>query len=116
MTTTAVDLTVPYEHSEWRQPLFETLIRRVSFAPFDLTRAAFHNDEAPCEVAERRASGERPWRGRAQELTGALVRRQQRLDLVPERGIALRVFVEKGSPLLLRARVNGGFCEGRLRD
>ena len=33
---------------EWQKPLFETLTRRgVSFAPFDLTRAAFTNDDAP---------------------------------------------------------------------
>jgi glutathione synthase/RimK-type ligase-like ATP-grasp enzyme len=45
---TTVDLVVLYEHPEWQKPLFEALTRRgVSFAPFDLTRAAFHNDEAP---------------------------------------------------------------------
>ena len=48
MTTTAVDLVVLHEHPEWQKPLFEALTRRgVSFAPFDLTRAAFHNDETP---------------------------------------------------------------------
>ena len=48
MTTAAVDLVVLYEHPEWQKPLFEALTRRgVSFAPFDLTRAAFHNDEPP---------------------------------------------------------------------
>ena len=48
MTTAAVDLVVLYEHPEWQKPLFEALTRRgVAFAPFDLTRAAFHNDEAP---------------------------------------------------------------------
>ena len=48
MTTAAVDLVVLHEHPEWQKPLFEALTRRgVSFAPFDLTRAAFHNDEAP---------------------------------------------------------------------
>src|SRR6188474_677098 len=48
MTTAAVDLVVLHEHPEWQKPLFEALTRRgVAFAPFDLTRAAFHNDEAP---------------------------------------------------------------------
>jgi glutathione synthase/RimK-type ligase-like ATP-grasp enzyme len=48
MTDAAVDLVVLHEHPEWQKPLFEALARRgVSFAPFDLTRAAFHNDEAP---------------------------------------------------------------------
>ena len=48
MTTAAVDLVVLHEHPEWQKPLFEALRRRgVSFAPFDLTRAAFSNDEAP---------------------------------------------------------------------
>ncbi len=48
MTTAAVDLVVLHEHPEWQKPLFEALARRgVSFAPFDLTRAAFHNDETP---------------------------------------------------------------------
>src|SRR6188768_1967942 len=48
MTTAAVDLVVLHEHPEWQKPLFEALTRRgVAFAPFDLTRAAFCNDEAP---------------------------------------------------------------------
>src|SRR4051812_47486534 len=48
MTDAAVDLAVLYEHPEWQKPLFDALTRRgVSFAPFDLTRAAFSNDEAP---------------------------------------------------------------------
>jgi hypothetical protein len=48
MTTAAVDLVVLHEHPEWQKPLFEALTRRgVPFAPFDLTRAAFGNDEAP---------------------------------------------------------------------
>src|SRR4029453_1422612 len=42
------DLVVLHEHPEWQKPLFAALARRgVSFAPFDLTRAAFHNDETP---------------------------------------------------------------------
>src|SRR3954469_22800397 len=48
MTDAAVDLVVLYEHPEWQKPLFDALTRRgVSFAPFDLTAAAFYNDEAP---------------------------------------------------------------------
>ncbi len=43
-----LDLVVLHEHPEWQKPLFEALTRRgVAFAPFDLTRAAFSNDEAP---------------------------------------------------------------------
>ncbi len=38
------DLIVLHEHPEWQKPLFGALERRgVSFAPFDLTRAAFSN-------------------------------------------------------------------------
>ena len=45
---TTVDLVVLHEHPEWQKPLFEALTRRgVAFAPFDLTRAAFSNDEPP---------------------------------------------------------------------
>src|SRR5687768_11249106 len=48
MSTAAVDLVVLYEHPEWQKPLFEVLRRRgVSFAPFDLTRAAFTNHDLP---------------------------------------------------------------------
>src|SRR3984885_12742495 len=46
MTTSAPDLIVLHEHPEWQKPLFEALERRgVSFAPFDVTGAAFSNDE-----------------------------------------------------------------------
>ena len=45
---TTLDLVVLHEHPEWQKPLFEALTRRgVAFAPFDLTRAAFSNDEPP---------------------------------------------------------------------
>jgi glutathione synthase/RimK-type ligase-like ATP-grasp enzyme len=45
---TTVDLVVLHEHPEWQKPLFEALTGRgVSFAPFDLTRAAFTNHGAP---------------------------------------------------------------------
>ena len=38
------DLIVLHEHPEWQKPLFAALERRgVSFAPFDVTRAAFSN-------------------------------------------------------------------------
>jgi glutathione synthase/RimK-type ligase-like ATP-grasp enzyme len=43
-----VDLVVLHEHPEWQKPLFAALQRRgVPFAPFDVTRAAFSNDDAP---------------------------------------------------------------------
>jgi len=42
------DLIVLHEHPEWQKPLFEALDRRgVSYAPFDLKRAAFSNVEPP---------------------------------------------------------------------
>ena len=42
------DLVVLHEHPEWQKPLFEALSRRgVAFVPFDLTRAAFGNDDVP---------------------------------------------------------------------
>jgi glutathione synthase/RimK-type ligase-like ATP-grasp enzyme len=42
------DLIVLHEHPEWQKPLFAALERRgVSFAPFDVTRAAFSNVEPP---------------------------------------------------------------------
>jgi glutathione synthase/RimK-type ligase-like ATP-grasp enzyme len=46
--STSPDLIVLHEHPEWQKPLFAALERRgVSFAAFDLTRAAFSNDDAP---------------------------------------------------------------------
>lgn len=48
MTTSAPDLVVLYEHPEWQKPLFAALERRaISFAPFDVTRAAFSNVDPP---------------------------------------------------------------------
>jgi glutathione synthase/RimK-type ligase-like ATP-grasp enzyme len=42
------DLIVLHEHPEWQKPLFAALERRgISFAPFELTKAAFSNTEAP---------------------------------------------------------------------
>ena len=44
----APDLVVLYEHPEWQKPLFAALTRRgISFEPFDVSRAAFANDELP---------------------------------------------------------------------
>jgi glutathione synthase/RimK-type ligase-like ATP-grasp enzyme len=43
-----MDLVVLHEHPEWQKPLFEALDRRgVSYAPFDLKKAAFSNIDAP---------------------------------------------------------------------
>ncbi|OFW18760.1 MAG: hypothetical protein A3H97_04285 [Acidobacteria bacterium RIFCSPLOWO2_02_FULL_65_29] len=48
MTTSSPDVIVLYEHPEWQKPLFAALERRgVSFAPFNITQAAFSNVEAP---------------------------------------------------------------------
>ncbi|NNU42877.1 ATP-grasp domain-containing protein [Ramlibacter montanisoli] len=42
------DLVGLHEHPEWQKPLFAALARRgVRFEPFDVTRAAFSNMEAP---------------------------------------------------------------------
>jgi glutathione synthase/RimK-type ligase-like ATP-grasp enzyme len=44
----APDLIVLHEHPEWQKPLFAALDRRgVRFEPFDVTRAAFSNVDAP---------------------------------------------------------------------
>ena len=46
MSSTGPDLIVLYEHPEWQKPLFAALERRrISFRPFDVTRAAFSNTE-----------------------------------------------------------------------
>ena len=43
-----MDLVVLHEHPEWQKPLFAALRQRgVAFEPFDLSEAAFANDEAP---------------------------------------------------------------------
>jgi hypothetical protein len=48
MTLPAPDLIVLHEHPEWQKPLFAALERRrISFRPFDVTRAAFSNVEPP---------------------------------------------------------------------
>jgi glutathione synthase/RimK-type ligase-like ATP-grasp enzyme len=42
------DLIVLHEHPEWQKPLFAALERRhISFAPFDVTHAAFSNQQPP---------------------------------------------------------------------
>ena len=42
------DLIVLHEHPEWQKPLFSALARRgVAFEPFDVTQAAFGNEDAP---------------------------------------------------------------------
>jgi glutathione synthase/RimK-type ligase-like ATP-grasp enzyme len=48
MQSSSPDLIVLHEHPEWQKPLFAALERRgVAFEPFDVTRAAFSNTEAP---------------------------------------------------------------------
>jgi glutathione synthase/RimK-type ligase-like ATP-grasp enzyme len=48
MTNGAPDLIVLHEHPEWQKPLFAALERRgVAYEPFDLTRAAFSNEDTP---------------------------------------------------------------------
>ena len=43
-----VDLVVLHEHPEWQKPLFAALRQRgVAFEPFDVSEAAFVNDEPP---------------------------------------------------------------------
>ena len=52
------DLIVLHEHPEWQKPLFAALERRgVDFEPFDVTRAAFGNEDAPraASISTRRA-------------------------------------------------------------
>jgi glutathione synthase/RimK-type ligase-like ATP-grasp enzyme len=48
MSTSAPDLVVIHEHPEWQKPLFAALERRgVRYQAFDITKAAFSNDEPP---------------------------------------------------------------------
>src|SRR4051812_18339734 len=48
MRTPQRDLIVLHEHPEWQKPLFAALERRgVDFEPFDVTRAAFGNEDTP---------------------------------------------------------------------
>jgi glutathione synthase/RimK-type ligase-like ATP-grasp enzyme len=74
MTTIAPDLVVLHEHPEWQKQLFEALTRRgVAFAPFDLTRAAFSNHDAPrARVYFNQASPSAYLRGHARAVPLAL--------------------------------------------
>jgi glutathione synthase/RimK-type ligase-like ATP-grasp enzyme len=48
MSTSSPDLVVIHEHPEWQKPLFAALERRgVNFQPFNVTSAAFSNEEMP---------------------------------------------------------------------
>jgi glutathione synthase/RimK-type ligase-like ATP-grasp enzyme len=48
MSTSAPDLVVIHEHPEWQKPLFAALERRgMSYEPYDITHAAFSNDDRP---------------------------------------------------------------------
>ena len=48
MRASSPDLIVLHEHPEWQKPLFAALERRgVRFEAFDVTRAAFSNEETP---------------------------------------------------------------------
>jgi len=48
MPTNAPELIVLHEHPDWQKPLFAALERRgVAYEPFDVTRAAFSNLDAP---------------------------------------------------------------------
>src|SRR5436190_17074199 len=48
MSIPAPDLVVLHEHPEWQRPLFAALEKRaVRFEAFEVTRAAFTNDERP---------------------------------------------------------------------
>src|SRR4051812_12400933 len=77
------DLIVLHEHPEWQKPLFAALDRRgVRYAAFDVTRAAFSNDDAPrARVYFNQASPSAYVRGhaRAVPLALALMRTLERL-------------------------------------
>jgi glutathione synthase/RimK-type ligase-like ATP-grasp enzyme len=83
MLGTSPDLVVLHEHPEWQKPLFAALERRgVSFAPFDLKRAAFSNvDRAPAKLYFNQASPSAYVRGntRAVPLALAYMRTLERL-------------------------------------
>jgi glutathione synthase/RimK-type ligase-like ATP-grasp enzyme len=83
MTTSTVDLVVLHEHPEWQKPLFAALERRrVSFVPFDVTRAAFDNlDPLRASLYFNQASPSAYLRGhtRAVPLALAYMRSLERL-------------------------------------
>jgi glutathione synthase/RimK-type ligase-like ATP-grasp enzyme len=74
MTAGTSDLIVLHEHPEWQKPLFAALARRgVSFAPFDVTRAAFTNVEPPrARLYFNQASPSAYLRGRTRAVPLAL--------------------------------------------
>lgn len=78
------DLVVLHEHPEWQKPLFAELERRgVSFAAFDLKRAAFSNTDLPAaRLYFNQASPSAYVRGntRAVPLALAYMRTLERLD------------------------------------
>ena len=78
-----VDLVVLHEHPEWQKPLFAALTRRgIAYAPYDLTRAAFSNIDAPvAHVYFNQASPSAYVRGntRAVPLALAYMRTLERL-------------------------------------
>jgi glutathione synthase/RimK-type ligase-like ATP-grasp enzyme len=69
-----VDLVVLHEHPEWQKPLFAALSRRgIAYAPYDLTRAAFSNIDAPvAHVYFNQASPSAYVRGNARAVPLAL--------------------------------------------
>jgi glutathione synthase/RimK-type ligase-like ATP-grasp enzyme len=68
------DVIVIHEHPEWQKPLFAALERRgVSYEPFDVTRAAFDDDEAPrARLCFNQASPSAYLRGHARAVPLAL--------------------------------------------
>jgi glutathione synthase/RimK-type ligase-like ATP-grasp enzyme len=70
----AIDLVVIHEHPEWQKPLFAALDRRgVRYAPFDVTRAAFSNDDVPqARLYFNQASPSAYLRGHARAVPFAL--------------------------------------------
>lgn len=74
MSTTAPDLVVLYEHPEWQKPLFAALERRgVKYASFNVTSAAFSNDDVPAaQLYFNQASPSAYIRGNARAVPLAL--------------------------------------------
>ena len=103
MATSAPDLIVLHEHPEWQKPLFAALERRgVSFAPFDVTRAAFSNVEPPRRSAllqssePERVSARPHARGAARARLHAIARAARRTG--PERRRRVRARAEQERP------------------
>ena len=74
MSTPAPDLVVLYEHPEWQKPLFAALERRgVKYASFNVTSAAFSNDDVPAaQLYFNQASPSAYIRGNARAVPLAL--------------------------------------------